>query len=409
MRDSSSSTVRDHDYLRPRLIGGVVKHYDWGMVGHQSAIAQFVQVVDESVRYAELWFGAHPSGPSPVVGISPHTLLDLVTKHPRGCLGPSVIERFGNALPFLFKILSIRKALSIQVHPSKDQAAILHCRAPQFYPDSNHKPEIAIALSPVRLLFGFKTAAHLRDAMAGMPELLGLLSSELVAEISGATDLLEETHYRRCVQEICGASPERRKEVALAIKSPNESAPCAGGRRLFLELATQFELDDPGLFLALLLNEIELAPGQAIFTPAGILHAYLSGNLVECMANSDNVVRAGLTGKPVDSKALFEVATFKATIPAIIEPRHFEEGPGMLRFESPACEFEVDVIGGGAKAEFFGGCPAIVFCQEGEAIFSTSEVGQALFPGEALFVPAAQSRYELQVRQGRVFRVGVPR
>ncbi|KAH9637485.1 hypothetical protein HF086_010896 [Spodoptera exigua] len=238
-----------------------VQNYEWGKLGLESTVARLLStahpdiVIDQSKPYAELWMGTHPNGPSVIIGRD--VLLSDYIKDNVDAIGPDVRKKFGVAVPFLFKILSIRKALSVQAHPKKDHAEELHKNFPDMYKDPNHKPELAIALTPFEALCGFRPLNEIQYFLKNERTQTNLLYS-----------LVQRLH-------------------------------------------TDFP-GDVGCFSPYFMNYMLLRPGQAIFLKPNLPHAYLSGDCIECMACSDNVVRAGLTPKHIDVPTLVDMLDYSS-------------------------------------------------------------------------------------------------
>ncbi|KAG6824732.1 hypothetical protein H0H92_005994 [Tricholoma furcatifolium] len=362
------------------------QQYDWGKQGSSAKVAQFAAasqlpgfIIDESKPYAELWMGTHPKSPSHVY-ITGEVLSEHLAKHPE-LIGASVSEKFdasnGN-LPFLFKVLSIQKALSIQSHPDKATAEKLHAAQPDIYKgalpaftrpfmmpynakihplaDPNHKPEMALALTPFRAMCGFRPLPDIAASLAHTPEFAALipaptLSSFLALSSSSTPTGPEEKAALRSLFEAVMTAPEASFKPQLeALVARYRNADRAGGVRegenedlvwLVLTCEEQFP-GDIGTFCAFLLNYVTLQPGEAIYLGAGEPHAYVSGGTstssyfipmflltdwlagwraecIECMANSDNVIRAGLTPKLRDIPNLISTLTYTASPPS----KHF--------------------------------------------------------------------------------------
>ncbi|EDK38036.2 hypothetical protein PGUG_02134 [Meyerozyma guilliermondii ATCC 6260] len=310
------------------------QNYDWGKVGSSSAVAQFASTsdpsitIDEKKPYAELWMGTHPSVPSTVVsgGKSGQTLRDLVTEDPSKHLHASIVKKFGAQLPFLFKVLSIEKVLSIQAHPDKQLAKQLHTNDPKNYPDDNHKPEMAIAVTSFEGFCGFKPLSELAKTLKTVPELTSVIGDLLVEEFcNGITPdatagSQEDVENRKLLQKVFGKLMNtddatinaRAAELVERTKSQPEVFTAISPKlpELIQRLNKQFP-NDIGLFCGcLLLNHVILAPGEAMFLQAKDPHAYINGDIIECMAASDNVVRAGFTPKFKDVKNLVDMLTY---------------------------------------------------------------------------------------------------
>ncbi|MBI2709264.1 MAG: mannose-6-phosphate isomerase, class I [Actinobacteria bacterium] len=370
----------------------VVQTYAWGSV---DAIANLRGVEPTGEPQAELWFGTHPNGPARIErGGAEPLLADVIAADPAGELGPVVVERFGARLPFLAKVLAAARPLSLQVHPTQEQAAAGHAREEQqgiardaphrTYRDTSHKPELLCALTPFEALCGFRS----------IERTLALLDDLAVPELAAAAGAIRER----------GAAALTPVVTALLEQPPTTSAPMVrslGLRAGTLEatdpvLAWVRRLaaahpDDPGVAVALLLNHVHLGPGEAVHLPAGHLHAYLQGTGVEVMAASDNVVRGGLTTKHVDIPELARV----------LDPRPVEVRPMRPRpvdgvesvYDTPDDEFIVSRLdlppGTAVDRQTAGG--EVLLCVEGGARVS----GRALPCGHGLWVPARTGRYDV--------------
>jgi mannose-6-phosphate isomerase len=350
-------------------VGGVPRHYAWGS---PTAIPELMGQQPDGRPVAELWFGAHPDALCPVPGGT--TLNQLVAADPEGMLGADVAERFGARLPFLVKILAADKALSIQVHPDLEQAragfvaedvAGLSRSAPnRNYRDGNHKPELLCALTPMDALCGFRSPD---DALA-------LLAELALPELTFMEDALRQPDpLRRAFAEVL-AHPDPGAAVAALTARVAE---VADGPLVATRLAAEDYPADVGVLLTVLLNYVRLAPGEAIFLGAGIVHAYLRGTAVEIMANSDNVLRCGLTGKHVDISELLRIADFTA----LPDPR-CPSAAG--HFDVPVPDFRLTTLISTGSTTVRDPGPQLVLCTAGQVRVDSVEVG----PGQAAFVPA---------------------
>lgn len=300
--------------LRP-----VVKDYAWGIRGLDSRVARFalesgvIDEVDPDTPYAELWVGTHPSGPA--------TLRD----------GTTLEDAAGGQLPFLFKVLSAGKALSIQAHPCKDGAKKLNAENPAKYVDDNHKPELAVALTPFEAMCGFRRLEEIAILIKKHPEFAACISNEAKLAVflckeeeeckKEALKKLFES-FMSCPKEKSGAQLKKllkrlQKEQSCDHVHPHEEPPwerkCS---RAILRLAQQFP-GDAGAMAPFLLNYLLIAPGESFYMAANEPHAYVAGEIIECMACSDNVVRAGLTPKFKDVDNLVSMLTYSMGGPTI--------------------------------------------------------------------------------------------
>ncbi|KAH8265228.1 hypothetical protein KR038_001875 [Drosophila bunnanda] len=292
---------------------GWVKNYDWGRKGINSAVAQLAMANDpdfalnEEEPYAEMWMGTHVCGVS-VVKETGETLDRVLKKE----------------LSYLFKVLSINKALSIQVHPNKCEAERLHRERPEIYKDPNHKPELAIALTPFLALVGFQPASDIRDNIDEFQPLSQLIGPE-------AVDKLHQAPNADSVK-LCYAKLMKTDEdvIAQCIKTIANNYQKELKSNNLLDVFNNVNKDFPGdvgVLSLFFLNLVRLKPGQAIYLGANEIHAYLDGDCVECMACSDNVIRAGLTPKYKDVDQLLDSVIFESRHPERKEfiPFHVDE------------------------------------------------------------------------------------
>jgi mannose-6-phosphate isomerase len=257
--------------------------------------------VDPSKPYAELWMGTHPNAPSLLT--SNQELKTIINNE---TCTESIMKKY-NDLPFLFKVLSIRKALSIQAHPDKVLAQKLHSTRPDLYKDPNHKPEMAIALTDFEAFINFRPLNEIEAFLNEYPEfmeLVGLAGKDFINGYQKDGKALLKSLFRAMQN-----APQTTLDVLIPrlVKRITNSEKFMD--QLLIRLNQQYP-NDVGLFCALVLNYVKLAPGDAIFLAANEPHAYLSGDCVECMAASDNVVRSGLTPKFKDVETLIEMLTY---------------------------------------------------------------------------------------------------
>jgi mannose-6-phosphate isomerase len=368
-----------------------VRDYAWGSA---DAIPRLLGVPPTGRPQAELWMGAHPSAPSRVVGDG--TLPERIAADPEGELGEAALAEFGPRLPFLFKVLAAARPLSLQAHPTPAQARAGYAReqaagAPaseRSYADDNHKPEVLCALTPFRALGGFRA----------VPDTLRLLDGLAVPALAPYRDLLAGPDgLRRAVTALLELPADGRaalvEAVAAACAQPADGE-FAAERGAAAELAAAYP-GDAGVVIALLLNHVVLAPGEALFMPAGNLHAYLSGTGVELMASSDNVLRGGLTGKRVDVPELLRVLDFTDGPPPLVDPR---PGPdGELDYVVPVREFRLTRYAVTDRPSTVdGGAPQILLCVEGSAELSGMDGGSLALPrGASAYVPAGRKAITL--------------
>lgn len=381
-----------------------IQTYAWGS---RTGIADFLGWPPADEPQAELWMGAHPKAPSDVeVDGRWRSLAEVVDEHPREVLGDAVLARHGQTLPFLFKVLAASRALSIQAHPDRAQAVAgcrredhlgISRRAPERnYRDSNHKPEVILAVTPFVILRGFREPADILERMRhlDLPELLPVACRALGA------DNLEGffSDYMRL-------DPERLDAVRLRALAGVDAAGGGEVDHWVAKLERQFP-GDRGILAPLFLHLEELTPGEAIFTGPGVLHAYLEGVGIELMANSDNVVRGGLTSKHVDVEELLRILRFEPQPPRLLGSTVTGGG---RRLETVAGEFDLSVVdvapGNGHRAE--GGSVEILLCSRGRGTVRSGKVELTFAQGDALLVPAVAGSYRLE-GDATLYRAGVP-
>jgi mannose-6-phosphate isomerase len=390
-----------------------VQEYAWGS---RTAIAELLGRPLPSPRpEAELWLGAHPSAPSRALRHgSWQSLLEIVAGAPREELGAEVVSRFGSALPFLFKVLAAETPLSLQVHPDAEQAktgfeAEERARVPlgapeRMYKDRSHKPELLCALGPFVLLCGFRRAADTARLFSALGvEALSERASALV-RAPGPEGLRHLCSWLFSVRE------PARSDLVLAVLAACARHVETGGEFArecgwAARIAAMYP-GDIGVVIALLLNLVTLQAGQAIYLPAGNLHAYLGGVGLEIMANSDNVIRGGLTPKHVNVPELLRILSFADGPIQPVLPRG--DGPEQI-YETPASEFRLSCItlrDSVFHADKRQGAE-ILLCTQGSASASPADGPATALPrGASVFVPASAGAYAVS-GAGTVFRATV--
>jgi mannose-6-phosphate isomerase len=364
-----------------------VRHYPWGS---RTVIPDLLGEPSPADRpYAELWVGAHPDEPSV---LSDGTPLDkAIEREPEELLGAEVRERFGDRLPFLMKVLAAERPLSLQAHPTNEQAqagfaaeeaaGVPRDNPTRTFKDPFHKPELLLALTPFEALCGFRP----------VEESLHCLAKLHVPELKPTIAALARGGLRAAIPQLIALSPEHRAVLVSAVAEAAARFVAAhdpefiNTYRWAASLAETYP-GDPGVVISLMCNHLKLAPGEAVFLPAGNLHAYLSGAGVEVMASSDNVLRGGLTGKHVDLAALIEVLDFiDGRVPVI----HPVLGPGGLRYPVPVEDFDLTRIQLDAQSgALTTRGPQVLLCTEGHAELTSPEGTVTLGKGGAAFVPA---------------------
>jgi mannose-6-phosphate isomerase len=401
------------DQIRIRVLRNPIQTYSWGS---HTAISELLGAPSPSEGpQAELWMGAHPTAPSQVITEQGEVPLDAwIARDPEAILGREVAGRFDRQLPFLFKVLAAALPLSIQAHPDRARAqagfeaenaagipldARMRC-----YRDPNHKPELICALTSFQALNRFRDIEEIVAGFAalGAPELEPCLAQ------------LAERRDRQGLATFFGALTTlpvapRARVLARAGRVARER----GGRDAAWEWVRRLgdlHPGDVGGLAPLLLNLVELAPRQAMFLPAGELHSYLDGLGVELMANSDNVLRGGLTSKHVDVPELLETLSFHHGPVEVLKPEAARAGESS--YASTASEFQLSILEarpGGAYDSPDRESVEVLFCAAGDArIEAIADAAGVVFArGDALLVPAALGRYRIS-GDATVYRAGVP-
>lgn len=365
----------------------VYQDYAWGIRGMDSRVARYalenkcLEEVDPDTPYAELWIGTHHKGPS-----------KLKT-------GEMLQDAIGEELPFLFKVLSAGKALSIQAHPDKENAERLNQSNPSKYGDANHKPEMAIALTPFEAMCGFRRLEEISLLIKKHPEFAACLSQEaklavfLASDVQGQKDALELlfSSFMSCDPEISSEQlnlllfrlqAEESKFHRHPHDEPAWERKCS---RAILRLAQQFP-GDSGAMAPLFLNYLLIAPGESFFMAANEPHAYVAGEIIECMACSDNVVRAGLTPKFKDVDNLVNMLTYSMGGPTIDAGAYSADTPDVIRYTPPCPEFEVMIVTvepGNQSMYKNPGVPVIMIILEGSGDLD----GKLCRPGRSYYWP----------------------
>ncbi|XP_059609887.1 mannose-6-phosphate isomerase [Phlebotomus argentipes] len=324
---------------------GTVKNYHWGKRAPQSLVYQLAELncppdkeLDEKDAYAELWMGNHVMDPS-LVKDTLQPLGEYLSQQPTEVVGDT------RDLPFLLKVLSIETALSIQVHPNKKEAEELHKIFPDVYKDDNHKPEMSIALTPFLALCGFRPVAEIVGFLKKFPAVADLLGRENVQKLEADVGKMDHSEgLKACFTRLMQSSLEEIETTLQKTKSQLEAVLDRDDLLLktFLTLLRDFP-GDVGVLTVFLLHIVQLKPGEAMFISANEPHAYISGDCIECMACSDNVIRAGLTPKPKDIPTLIRMLKYQPqSLAAKIFPSQKLNGDEFVDvFSPPVPDFAV--------------------------------------------------------------------
>ena len=382
-------------------LSGVVQRYAWGS---PTAIPDLLGVPADGDPWAELWFGTHPSAPSRLPDGRP--LDAAVAADPSLWLGPDVARRFDGRLPYLVKVLAAAEPLSLQVHPSSEQAAAGFARenergvplgAPhRHYRDPHHKPEILCALSPFDALCGFRPTVETIALLRHLADRGARGVTPFADVLAGAPhDPAPALAYTVSSLLTMPGGDQRHVVHETAAACVGDDSPWAPATAWMVRLAEHYP-GDVGAVVALLLNCVRLRPGDAIHLGAGTLHAYLAGMGVEVMASSDNVLRGGLTRKHVDVRELLDVLDCTPLDDPIVRSI---ANDGERRYPTPEDDFSLSVMT--AAGETVGRAvagPDVVLCTAGRF--------DGLARGEAAIVPAAEREWSL-TGKGTLHVVGV--
>lgn len=383
------------------LLDGPIRHYDWGST---TAIPELLGRSPTGEPAAELWLGAHPSAPA-LVGPAHRPLDAVIAADPVAALGAAVADRFGE-LPFLLKVLAAAEPLSLQAHPTtaeaeagfaREEAAGIPIDAPhRSFRDRRHKPELVCALSEFDALCGF------RDPVATL-DVLGSIDTPALDPVRDALRAdPSPAGLRRLLEWLLTRDGAEAASLAGAVGEACRRAPGGdhGAERAMAASLSDRHPGDAGVVTALLLNLVTLRPGEALFLGAGNLHAYLHGTAVEIMANSDNVVRGGLTSKPIDVATLVEIVDPTPIEPAVQSPALVE---GVADYDSPVPEFSLSRIELDGRLRLDPG-PAILLCTRGHVVAGE----HVLARGAAAWLPAADGPITLE-GTATLHRAGVGR
>ena len=380
-----------------------VQNYAWGS---HTALTELYGIANpDNLPMAELWMGAHPKSSSQIVDNSgtPRSLRDAIESDKATLLGAKVAERFGE-LPFLFKVLCAAQPLSIQVHPNKQASEIGFAKenaagipldaAERNYKDPNHKPELVFALTPFLAMNAFREFAEIVTLLQPVADAHPAIAQFLAQPDAG--------HLSQLFASLLNMKGDEKAHALRALQAALDSE--QGEPWQTIRLIAEFYPDDSGLFSPLLLNVVKLNPGEAMFLFAETPHAYLQGVALEVMANSDNVLRAGLTPKYIDIPELVANVKFVAKPAAELLTQPVKNG-AELDFPIPVEDFAFSLHElSSAESALAQQSAAILFCVEGEAVVSKGDERLVLKPGESAFIAASDSPVSVS-GVGRLARV----
>jgi mannose-6-phosphate isomerase len=395
------------------LLKNTIQEYAWGS---RTAIPELLgQSVPADKPQAELWMGAHPKAPSRVLSDGLwRSLPEVIQENPEETLGQKVAARFSNKLPFLFKVLAAAKPLSIQAHPNKEQAEQGFARENELgislnashrnYRDDNHKPEIICALTPFWALNGFRR----------IEETLSLLEEARITDLAEIVSFLRSHSNRDGLKKFFNylMTMEAQKQRQIVEEAVAFAEGRAGEEPAWTWIAKLNEEypGDIGVLSPLFLNLVRLEPQQAMYLPAGELHAYLEGVGIELMANSDNVLRGGLTPKHIDVQELLAVLNFTDGDLNILSPKNLASGEEI--YSTEAEEFVLSVIRINKAASFnspLDRSVEMMLCTEGKVNVTNLSDGEItlLTKGTSIIVPAAVEQYSIE-GDGILYKATVP-
>ncbi|GAB3273938.1 mannose-6-phosphate isomerase, class I [Sinomonas notoginsengisoli] len=390
------------------LLSNPLRDYAWGST---TAIAELLGRKASGRPEAELWIGAHQDAPSRPVGAADgETLASLIAANPVAALGAESVEAFGPRLPYLVKVLAAASPLSLQVHPRLDQAkagfaaeeaaGVARSAPHRNYKDDNHKPEMIFALTRFEALSGFRRPA---EAAALFERLTPIVAGSPAAEVTEqVAELLrtpreDEALSAAFARLIAGGEDVRAcvDAVAAAIATSTHARSDDAALATVAHLAAAYP-SDPGALISLMLNRVTLSPGEALYLPAGNVHAYLEGLGIEVMAASDNVLRGGLTPKHVDIPELLRTVAFAASAVPMVGPQESELGQELYR--PPFTEFQlqrIDVPADGRDARepvpIAQAGAVVVLVVGGSLTLDTPKGDLALTRGESAFIPDSEA------------------
>jgi len=395
------------------LMKNTIQEYAWGS---HTAIADLVGNNSPSTKpQAELWMGAHPKAPSLVKYDDKWlSLLELIKQFPADILGKDIAAKFDNKLPYLFKVLAASKPLSIQAHPGIKQAKQGFERENRLgipldspnrnYKDENHKPECICALTPFMALCGFRKISEIIFLMEK------ICLKVLYKELDNLKKQPNPEGMKSFFRSLITINGQRKKQIIEhTITNAQKLSEANPGFKWMINLYKEYP-DDMGIFAPVLLNLISLKPGQALFLPSGELHAYLDGLGVELMANSDNVLRGGLTKKHIDVPELLNVLNFEETDVNILLSQKDKDCEGV--YHSMAEEFVLSVISDEKNISYTSPekrSVEIILCTDGKACITDISINENILlkKGTSVIIPSSVNKYSIEGK-ATLYKASVP-
>jgi mannose-6-phosphate isomerase len=396
------------------ILKNPVQKYEWGSRTEIQTLLG--RPVPGTKPMAELWMGAHPKAPSQVsLDGKWKSLIEVIRTDPVSILGKNVAQAFSNNLPFLFKIVAVDRPLSLQVHPDQRQAKEGFKRENDLgvpmeaqnrnYKDENHKPELVYALTPFQCLKGFRKA----------DEVLKLMEKVLAQDLFSELRILRQEPNSKGVERFFNAllnmETMRQKDITARAKRIAEGLDSYDPAFQWVARLHREYNSDIGVLSPLFLNLVDLDPGEAIYTAAGELHTYLIGSGIELMANSDNVIRGGLTSKHKDIPELLRIVNYESGSIHKIRPEL--RGKCGKVYPTPVKEFLLSVISVNKKASYVspkGRSAEIMICLNGKAEIRDDQTGDSvsLNKGRSVLVPAAVDQYSIR-GNAEIYKASVPK
>ena len=393
---------------------GQVQHYAWGGKNYIASLIGLNSAKDQPC--AEWWLGAHPSAPSEIENVTgKQSLIEFLSQNPT-TLGQASRQQFGDELSYLLKILDVEKPLSIQLHPTKDQAekgfeaenakGVALTDGTRTYKDRNHKPEMMIALSDFWLLHGFKTKSQLLATLNTRPSLQSLaekLGKQSLAEFYADVMLAEQSTLANWLLPIIEANQQSYKNGELELDNPDYWV-----LYTMEAMAISPEKLDAGLVCFYLFNIVHLKEGEGIFQDAGIPHAYLRGQNVELMACSDNVIRGGLTPKYVDIVELLKIVDCREVTPQIISAA--SQNQSEFTYKTPVKDFALAQIRVEPQQHTKVNLQSagILLVMQGELKIQEKSTALILKQGESAFITADSNVEIMSEKGGYAFLAKLP-
>ena len=397
-----------------------IREDPWGMLGKNSTIGQLLLSKTDprlEKKIGEAWAGAHSQRPAQIKG-SKKNLLEIIKDDPVATLGHAVLTKFGANLPFLLKILTIASPLSIQVHPNLLKSEALSVSQPEKYRDQTHKPEIGVAITETKLLLGFRPFSEMLGFIKSYPPAERFFQGALLT-LAGSSKLDEEAKIKILYTRLLSAEEHEIRVLNFEISAIfEEKNNLTAEEKIFVKINHSFPVDC-GVFQVFILNLVMLNSNEGIFIPPDVPHAYLSGEIVECMATSDFVIRAGLTIKEKDIQSLLSVVDYKPFLVEKIIPlgavrsAATDNSSDFVVYQTPTTEFKLECFSGATNREFeIKESPVIYFCLKGQAeisdmLPSADNKTVKLKSGDVLYLSPESSKRHHAILKGHFYRISI--